>query len=95
MSKRRPGSRQYAALDRRKWAKARRACFTRDRYRCRKCGAAGALEAHHVKPLDKGGARYALDNLETLCRACHIEHHKPKLSEDERKWQELLARMME
>ena len=44
----------------------------RDGYRCRSCGRAGRLEADHVVPLERGGAPWELDNVQTLCRGCHI-----------------------
>ena len=31
------------------------------------------MEVDHVVPLDKGGDPWALDNLQALCRGCHIE----------------------
>lgn len=53
----------------------RKKVFSRDRFRCRMPGCAGAdktLNAHHIKrwashPL----LRYELSNGITLCRACH------------------------
>ena len=52
-----------------RWKRARRAALERDGYRCRKCGrAAGRFEVDHVVPLEAGGAPYALDNLQSLCR---------------------------
>ena len=70
----------HAALDRGRWARARRETFIRDGYRCRSCGGPGRLECDHVKPLDKGGDPYALDNLQTLCRGCHIAKTRGELS---------------
>ena len=72
MSRRHPGSRLHAELDRRQWAHVRRQVLDRDGWRCRACGCFGN-EADHVRPLHKGGDPYALANLQTLCRACHIE----------------------
>ena len=59
-------------IDPRRWAAVRRAVFKRDRWRCCRCGRPGRLECHHIRALADGGARYAPDNLETLCRSCHI-----------------------
>ena len=86
----RRGSRLHAALNRHRWADARRAAFERDDWRCVDCGRAGRLEAHHVTPLQKGGAPYDLENLETLCRPCHIERHRRKLSPGEAAWRALV-----
>ena len=69
-------SRQHVTINRRRWELVRRAAFTRDQYRCRKCGRPGALEAHHEPPLKRGGHPYDLSGIVTLCRGCHIEHHR-------------------
>ena len=65
-------SRAHARLDRRRWEAVRVAVFTRDSYRCTRCGRPGRLEADHVVPLEKGGAEYDLSNITTLCRPCHF-----------------------
>ena len=74
-------SRHHVKLDRRKWARARRAALKRDNYRCQSCGVPG-FECDHKTPLQRGGAPYDLDNLQCLCRSCHIaktarERRKP------------------
>lgn len=56
----------------RRWAAARRAVLDRDGWRCTRCGRAGRLEVDHIQPLASGGAPFALSNLRTLCRGCHI-----------------------
>ena len=66
----------HVRLDARRWAKVKRAAHDRDGWRCTRCHLAGRPEAHHVQPLEKGGAPFDLSNVETLCRSCHIEHHK-------------------
>ena len=76
MSRKRPGSRFYAALDARRWARVRKAAFERDGHRCRSCGRAGRLEAHHEPPLRDGADPYDLSGIVTLCRECHIERHR-------------------
>ena len=87
---RRRGSRFLAALNRRRWARVRRAAFERDGWRCVVCGRPGRLEAHHVTPLHKGGTPYDLGNLKTLCRSCHIERHRRQLTPGEAAWQALV-----
>ena len=89
-------SRHHAAINRRAWARARRACFRRDGYRCRRCGRPGRLEAHHVKPLDKGGAALDVANLIALCRYCHIRDHKIEkpMHPERRAWVDLLESNM-
>ena len=76
MSKRRPGSRHFAALNQRRWRLLRRGTFERDGWRCVRCGKAGRLEADHIVPLAKGGDPYDKANLQTLCRGCHVEKTK-------------------
>ena len=76
MSRQRPGSRYFAALDRKRWALARLRAFERDGWRCSRCGRAGRLEGHHEPPLREGGDPYHVDGIVTLCRGCHIEHHR-------------------
>ena len=71
-----PGSRFHASLNAGRWRAARRAAIARDGYRCTKCKRPGRLEVHHVKTLREGGAPYDLGNLATLCRSCHIDHHR-------------------
>ena len=92
MSKRHPGSRYYAALDRKRWAAARRAALARAGYRSEKSGKASALEIHHRVPLERGGDPYSLDNLMVLTRVEHIELHRAERSDPEREaWRELVA----
>ena len=64
--------RRHRVLQGARWQRLRRACFDRDGWRCVKCGKAGALECDHVLALHLGGAEWALGNVQTLCRGCHI-----------------------
>ena len=89
------GSRNHAALDRRRWRRVRRQVLDRDGWRCRECGRYGN-EVDHVRPLKDGGQPYALDNLQTLDRGCHIrktasENTRPDPARDA--WRELVERM--
>jgi 5-methylcytosine-specific restriction endonuclease McrA len=65
-------ARGYCSKAHRAW---RQAVLTRDAWTCQRCGrvADGHREAHadHVVPISKGGARYDLDNGQTLCHGCH------------------------
>lgn len=70
-------SNHHTALNRRRWSRTRRQAFTRDGYRCQRCGKAGKLEGHHIKRLRDGGDLYDPANVETLCRDCHIREHRP------------------
>lgn len=68
------------------WERIRRRVFERDGHRCRACRKAGRLEAHHVVRLSDGGTN-DLANLRTLCRTCHIEHHRRKeMGPEKAKW---------
>lgn len=57
---------------------AREACFERDDYTCRACGARGGkLNAHHIWPFQRFPERiYDVGNLITLCKTCHTAFHK-------------------
>lgn len=72
-----------------RWKRTRRRMTSRDKYRCRNCGRPGRLEVDHILPVSRGGSPWDPGNLQTLCRACHIdktrqenEHHNP----DRDKW---------
>ena len=87
------GSRLHLAINPRRWAAVRRAVFQRDGYRCRACGRAGRLECDHVRPLRRGGALYALANLQSLCRDCHIAksaRESTKPDPERERWRALL-----
>lgn len=76
-----------ARLDRfyhsRKWKAARLHVLERDAYRCQVCKRAGRLTVadtvHHITPVKVDPSkRLDLDNLESICRACHNAEHKEK-----------------
>ena len=69
-------SRNHDCLNPRRWAATRRQVFIRDGYRCRRCGKAGRLEAHHEPALTAGADPYDPAGIVTYCRNCHIEHHR-------------------
>lgn len=57
------------------WLRVRKLVLVRDRYRCRACRALLGLrrrDAHvdHIVPIAQGGSS-SMDNLQTLCAACH------------------------
>ena len=94
MSRRRPGSRHYAALNPKRWAAARKAVLERAGHRSELSGLASALEVHHRVALDKGGSPYALDNLMVLTREEHIELHRAERSDPAREaWRALVAKI--
>ena len=53
----------------------RQAVLTRDAWQCRACGRICAnkreAQADHVVPISQGGERYAVENGQCLCIACH------------------------
>ena len=47
-----------------------------DNYKCIRCGKTSNLEVHHNTYISRGyGVSDEIDNLITLCRDCHQEHH--------------------
>ncbi len=55
--------------------KMRFSIYSRDGYRCRKCGVSNRyaqLEIDHIIPIAKGG-KTTYDNLQTLCHKCNVE----------------------
>ena len=85
----------HARLDARRWERVRRAAFRRDGYRCRACGKAGRLEAHHEPPLRQSANPYDLDGVRTMCRSCHIERHRPDaMTPGRSEWYELVDEIM-
>lgn len=44
----------------------------RDGFRCRMCGSAGSLNAHHVFGKRSRILRYSISNGVTLCASCHL-----------------------
>lgn len=57
----------------RRW---RSAVFSRDGFRCQKCGSKCDIQAHHIKTWSRNKLlRYDVSNGITLCRKCHLESH--------------------
>ena len=70
-----------------RWQKARRKALDRAKWRCERCQKPGRLEVHHKTSIwvDISKA-FVQANLETLCRDCHIAHHRlEKLAKNEGK----------
>ena len=91
-------SRNHAAFNTRQWARVRRAVFDRDGWRCCECGLAGRLECEHIIPMGRGGAPFALDNLQTLCRGCHVaktrKENRREWTPDELAWQRYVEELV-
>ncbi|MYA41278.1 MAG: HNH endonuclease [Gemmatimonadetes bacterium] len=65
-------SKAHKAINETQWQWLRRRTFERADYACQKCGDRGKrLECDHIIPLCDGG-KTRLDNLQALCRDCHI-----------------------
>ena len=86
-------SRNHQALNRRRWAAARRAALDRDCWRCSKCGLASRLEVDHRQALEDDGSRYSLTNLRTLCRGCHIDRHRKPRPPEVEAWHTLVREL--
>ena len=71
-----------------RWRRLRLAILERDGWRCKRCGRAGMLEVHHRKAIAEGGDASDPANLETICRGCHIQHHRVIIGQ--REWLEFL-----
>ena len=53
------------------WATIRLDVLERDQYRCCQCGSTENLHIHHIRPRRKHGSNQ-MNNLQTLCRDCHV-----------------------
>ena len=82
----------------RRWAAVRRAVLARDGWRCRQCRKVGRMEVDHIRPLRAGGKVYDPDNLQVLCRDCHIAktagENRRTLTPAEAAWRTLVAGMV-
>lgn len=62
-----------------RWKQAREDCLERDGYACVECGSSESLEVDHIIPLElEPELAFELENLQTLCRPCHIEKGREK-----------------
>lgn len=59
----------------------RAAVLARDEQQCSRCGKTKKLVVHHKDRLGRGNKNpnNALDNLETVCRRCHLLEHKTEM----------------
>lgn len=65
----RKGKRVYNSAE---WKRVRVAVLARDNHRCVTCGKRGVLEVNHIHEIARGGDWFDMDNLEAICRGCHI-----------------------
>jgi len=64
------------------WFNLQRQVFERDNFKCRHCKGKSKsyeLHAHHIIHRENDGEDI-LENLVTLCKKCHVEYHKGKLT---------------
>ena len=91
-------SRHHVDYSSHRWARLRRQTFDRDGWRCVLCGKPGKLECDHIRPVQRGGET-CLDNLQTLCRSCHVAKTKAENArtptQGEAEWAKFVAELME
>jgi len=88
-------SRNHRRIPARELAAIRRAVLERDGYRCVQCGGPGALEVDHVVRIEDGGAPLDMANMQTLCRAHHLEKTaRENTSPMRRPWREYVRSLM-
>ena len=63
------------------WSRFKRSILERDGWRCVWCRergktGVGRLEVHHIVPLEHGGLYLDAGNCLTVCRSCHVAHHR-------------------
>ena len=69
------------ALHTYRWKMLRLWILRRDGYRCQSCGRPGRLEVDHIKPVNLRGDVWNPENLQTLCRTCHIRKTSDEATE--------------
>ena len=84
-----------SSLHTRRWSRLRRVILDRDNWRCRVCGKHGKMEVDHIRPVRNGGAEWDANNLQAICRACHMaktanENGKP-ISPERLAWRRLVG----
>jgi 5-methylcytosine-specific restriction endonuclease McrA len=73
-----------------RYVRWRKAVYARDHFRCRLCGRADDLNAHHIKTWASCPAlRFAVGNGITLCRVCHL-----RVSNNEEAYEGALGRLV-
>ena len=64
-------SNHHKAMNQRRWLGVRKRTLDRVGWKCAECQHYGN-EVDHIVPIADGGAVWAEDNLQVLCRGCHI-----------------------
>ena len=74
-----PGDRMAALkrifrTNKRAWLWLREEVIRRAKWTCAGCGKrSGYLEVDHIVPVSQGGSETEFDNLQALCRDCHMD----------------------
>lgn len=74
-----------------KWKAIRKQILRRDHYQCQGCRRYGrrreAQEVHHIKPVEiRPDLAFSLENLVSLCHACHNKQHPEKTKNLKRRY---------
>lgn len=80
------------------WSRFKRGILERDGFRCVWCRergkpGVGRLEVHHKIPLERGGEYMEPTNCVTVCRSCHVAHHRRAETPAARAWIEYRDRL--
>lgn len=63
----------YSSMRERYWSSFRIRILLRDNHNCIKCGSQKDLEVDHIQALINEGSMWDENNLQTLCKECHIK----------------------
>jgi hypothetical protein len=55
-----------------RWLEKRQEILARDGGKCVACGSSDRVQVDHKIPVSLGGAEFENENLQVLCRGCHI-----------------------
>ena len=79
-------------INKKRWARVRKRVLERDDYQCQaegcttKCVSGPRSNRNdlatvdHITPLSEGGHPYDMDNLQTLCHACHTKKNRGQIA---------------
>ena len=59
-----------------RWKALRSKVFRERGEQCEVCFSIGEVQLHHRVPVSLGGEIWNPDNLEIVCRSCHLEKHR-------------------
>ena len=78
-----------------RWRALRQQALKRADDCCERCFSIGEIQVHHKVPVALGGAIWDLDNLEAVCRSCHLEAHRKIEAERLPDWQRRLYELID